>query len=1280
MLAAVSLLALAVAQLSAQAPGGTIAGKLTDIHSRPLDGVTVTLRSSLTGAQARTVTGKGGAYRFTSLAPGEYALEADSPQLGTGNAKGIQVFEGHESRVQTAVVLTRVVDSAAASQEQIRAVAAIKSGEAEERVPPMPLEIVPPPKSPVSYLQQISRPNSEMPAPSDVSLRGTLAMEVTSTLSMPDRLRTSSESHSLAAMPSTAGDSISILNSGQTVESAGNGPAVALIVQPAVAPGKPELVTSLAMSGVPAIRPGMIATLVAVSAAQIALAAPLQIVPIIEAGGSASVDVALTSEQMEQLPLPGRHWESFVLDSPVRQTGDSEEAEQGPSGAAREKASATVDGSSTALAYGEQDGSGTGAASLAGPAASEASIKEFRVTDLEDGGGGATTGERVHLETRSGTDKMHGQAFLFDRQNLWGARNPFTQWVKESSPGTSLTTPGFTGSPYTPGNVENRWGAGFGDTLRWHRVSWYAAIDADERNHPAVSSVKHPDHFFAQPSNDEMQVLSARLGLSSANPVAEGVQAYSKMLESLAGLLGPAPRTSQHLSGFGRLDWKAGERHRFAVEGSGALWDSPGGGLTRASETYGNHSFGSQHGTTNWALARWEAFLTPNLMAVTQGSMQRVIVSAAAETPSPFEQAFRSSYWGQLPQITVDSRYGFTIGNPARFGPGNSPDEHVYEGQETLTWVHGPLLMKAGFDLRHSADSTTLLRNHTGTYSYSTVEDFISDALVFAKYGLTDALDPMQQHNCDQRGKAWRDTTGQLHGLGYLPCYSYYKQTLGPTNWYLSTNDWAGFATAQWQPAKQLVATASLRWDREDLPPPIALVDNPALPQTQHLPKLGNTWSPRMSLAWGKSESRWPMLRAGYGMYGGRTNNRVLETALTQTGSLKGDLNFFMRPTDNLQGNSGGAPPFPYSLSGAPSSVEKPGAVEFAPNFRNAQIHQGVVEMEARLPGHILVSVSAMVSLARLLPVTVDTNYDPATNPKTITYAVVDGTGNGPIKKPQITVPFFATWPGSGASGGRLNANYQQITEIESKANSTYEAATVRVSHNARRGLSFHGRYVYGHAMDWNPNESSQVTGTSVFDPSNFALEYGTSNLDVRHSASAMAIWQAPRNGKSAEGWLTNGWILSATAQFRSGLPYSMRTAGSITREFEKNGALTVGLGPGMNGFGGADRVYGVGRNTFRYPQTWKADARLGRRFGLGHGREMELLAESFNLFNHQNVTELETTGYSIQPGTVSGSLPTLNFLTGLKSGQTEFGQPLNINAVDFYRERQFDLGLRMRF
>jgi hypothetical protein len=170
--------------------------------------------------------------------------------------------------------------------------------------------------------------------------------------------------------------------------------------------------------------------------------------------------------------------------------------------------------------------------------------------------------------------------------------------------------------------------------------------------------------------------------------------------------------------------------------------------------------------------------------------------------------------------------------------------------------------------------------------------------------------------------------------------------------------------------------------------------------------------------------------------------------------------------------------------------------------------------------------------------------------------------------------------------------------------------------------------------------------------------------------------------------------MLSGIGQFHSGLPYTMRVAGSVPEEFNASGAPIAGLRPGMSGSGGDNRVFGfengnlaynIGRNTFRYPDTWKADLRLAKKFDFGEMRQLELMAETFNLFNHQNVTEIETTGYTIVPGSAN-SLPTLNFLTGLKTNRTTglptpaFGQPLSINGANFYRERQIQLGLRMRF
>lgn len=1028
--------------------------------------------------------------------------------------------------------------------------------------------------------------------------------------------------------------------------------------------------------GAALVRVGAAAMLANLSAGDKAPGAP----PRLFLPESSSPPDALIAQQLQSLPLPKRSWESFVLDTSGPAVTASDDNPQTSRIGIR--TSVTVDGATLRVAFGD---SATGRASVHGSSlmgpSSDAAIREVHSGSRGDFISTPGIGDsRANIVTERGTNHLHGQGFAFGREGLLGAQNPFTRWVQETAPATLVTIPTFTALPYTPSDREWIWGAGLGGVIRRDLLFWFASIDGFHRSNPGVSTVKHPDNFFAQPSNDQMQVLSARLGLSSANPVAAGIAAYSPMLETLAGLLGAAPRTSSRLRGFGRLDWKAGERNHFMLEGSGASLNSPGGGQARASETYGTHSFGSRSTNEMWFLGRWEGFVTPNLLATTQGSVGRQVQSAPAQTPSPYEQTLNISAWGQLPQIIVDSRYGFNIGNPSRFGRGNYPDESLYRAQEQLSWAHGALLFRAGIAVDHNRDATTRLRNQTGTYHYSSIENYASDALAFAAFGLNGQLDPMDQHNCDQTGKVWRDSTGTLHGLGYLPCYSYYSQTMGPSDWWLSTNDWSSFATSQWQPKKQLLLSLSIRWEMEQLPPPLATLANPDLPLTQSMPGLGNQWGPRAGLALGSGARFWPVLRLGYGMYFGRTPNATVQTVRTHTGSLKGDLDFYMRPTDNL--NGGGAPPFPYVLAGQPSTIIKPGAVEFAPNFRNGEIHQAEIAIEEALPWHLHFEAGAVASLGRRLPVTLDANIDPSFNPKTITFMVVDGIGAGPIKTPQITLPFYASWPSAGSAtgfAGRLNANYQQVTEIFSRANSTYEAAVFRLIRSSRT-FSLRAHYTFAHAADWNPNETAQVTGSSVFDPTDFRQEYGVGNLDVRHWASGAVIWEPKWSLSREAGRVINGWMLSATGQLHSGLPYTMRTAGSLAKEFTSTGTPIVGLAAGLNGYGGDNRVFGVGRNTYRYPETWKADVRLGKRLNIGGERQLELMAESFNLFNHQNVSELETVGYTIQSGSTNGALPTLNYLAGLKAGQTEFGTPLNVNATDFYHQRQIQFGARLRF
>jgi hypothetical protein len=1379
---------------------GSLAGRLTNLRSAPLAGVSVVLRNQATGVEAHTTTAKNGVFRFASLDAGEYTLEADAAQLGHGRLEEILVTGGIESRVQAAMNFERSppalleasappqiagVPPVAAAMDKVPIVppttpllvpsfvstspitspnnppaaalpAPIASNPqliasiSEKQVPDKPAPIWPDSDQPLGRvpLEAFSTPDAARPSTQPTALNPAPSQSVTqpavparvasfsaTSLTSPTQAPTKSPVIP-SPIPTTAPSSqqsaqrhwpIPVLPERAALETQSGPMQLALAATPPHPFPLNTISTPILAAAVPTgILPAALLNLPPVAAAVTAAQPSDPVTP--------AVSTTMNAPQLQALPASGRRWQEFLLDAPA--AGPSAGSSQASFRGSQESAEVAIDGANIRVAFGVAAGSATHDSSGDDPdpqhsmsqswtssrglGMSEAAIREVTtVAGNVEAEGMRSAGGRTTVSTESGGNAFHGQGFIFDRQNTWGARNPFTQWLQNTG---SASAPDFAAIPFTPPDHETVWGVGMGSHILRDKLFWFAALDSNRRNDPGLSTVRNPDEFFnlPEPTSASVTLLSAQLGESQNQAYNDylgvATSGYAPAgLEQLASLLGPAPRASAQWVGFARLDWQAAERHRFTLEGIGADSNAPGGGLSRVSETYGSHSYGSSESSQQWMLARWEAYLTTNLLAVTQGSAGRTILSARPDTPSTFEQSFLGgNSWGQLPQIVVDSRYGFTIGNPSRFGQGSYPDERLFNGQEMIDWVHSKLLVKAGFELDHNSDAVSELRNQTGTYSYSTVASFISDALAFQKFGLGDALDSRNPHNCGVNDTTW----------GSQPCYSYYSQTMGPTNWHLSTNDWAGYVTAQWQLSRLAVISAGLRWEREEMPPPIASLANPELtspaqtgatpPLSANLPSLGNNWGPRLSLAIGNAHDHWPVLRLGYGMYYGRTENATIETALTQTGSPNGDLNFFMRPSDDCQHCSGGAPPFPYVFVGEPSSIVAPGAVGFAPSFHNPEVHQAIASIEETLPGHVMLTAGAMLSLGRRLPISVDTNFNPAVNPGTITYSVKDPTGTGPIKSPQITVPFYASWPfadcpsGSpeniGGQCGRLFSDYQQIAQIASRANSTYEAAMVKLSRYGRSGLSFHAQYTYAHAMDWNPNETTLIAGSDVLDPANFSQEYGTSNLDVRHSAAIMAIFEAPWKLRSFAGRLGNGWMLSSIGQFRSGLPYTMRTSGSLPEEFDATGGAIVGLGPGMNGSGGDARVYGtgsdgrsynLGRNTFRYPNTWKADLRLAKRFDIGEGRQLEILAETFNLFNHQNVTAIETTGYSIENSGSSGTFPTLCYLTintvgGASCGTTTitgagtpiaaFGQPLDINATDFYRERQIEIGLRLRF
>jgi hypothetical protein len=172
--------------------------------------------------------------------------------------------------------------------------------------------------------------------------------------------------------------------------------------------------------------------------------------------------------------------------------------------------------------------------------------------------------------------------------------------------------------------------------------------------------------------------------------------------------------------------------------------------------------------------------------------------------------------------------------------------------------------------------------------------------------------------------------------------------------------------------------------------------------------------------------------------------------------------------------------------------------------------------------------------------------------------------------------------------------------------------------------------------------------------------DYGNSNYDIRQRLTGSLHW-SPRVFRQSHGALhaaLDHWTLAPIVQISTGKPFSDYVSGDAP--------ITTCEGClGFMGTGGQDRLPFLGRNTFRYGNLYNVDLRLSRRIYFGEGKNLELLAEAFNLFNHQIVTDRSDSYYTVYKSTLEYS--------------SSFGTP-TAAANTIYREREIQLGARFHF
>jgi hypothetical protein len=237
-----------------------------------------------------------------------------------------------------------------------------------------------------------------------------------------------------------------------------------------------------------------------------------------------------------------------------------------------------------------------------------------------------------------------------------------------------------------------------------------------------------------------------------------------------------------------------------------------------------------------------------------------------------------------------------------------------------------------------------------------------------------------------------------------------------------------------------------------------------------------------------------------------------------------------------------------------------------------------------------------------------------------------------------------------------------------------------QISHRFSNYFSFNANYTWSHALDYGVNNQTASVANNLLDPQDIRSEYGNAISNIPNRFVVNSILTSPWKKGGLLGYLTNDWQLSPSYALQSGLPYNITTSGTLsTGAGPTTGSTVSGIGGGINGSNGTFRVPGIGRNSFAQPKTNVLDLRISKRFSIAEKAKLELLGESFNLLNHQNVTSVNTLGYTIS-GSAAGNVLTFN--TSPSSPTTSlFGATTATNSSNFsFAPRQIQIGARLQF
>jgi hypothetical protein len=876
----------------------------------------------------------------------------------------------------------------------------------------------------------------------------------------------------------------------------------------------------------------------------------------------------INQTQINELPINGRRWSNFAILTPgsVPDGSFGLISFRGVSGLLNNN---TIDGGDNNQAFfGEERGRTRLSYSV-----SQSAIREFQVnTSNYSAEYGRAAGGVTNAVTKSGTNNLHGDAFYFQRNNEWGARNPlaFRSVIVNGAP----TTVGIK-----PEDVRHQFGGTIGGPIIKDKLFFFFSYDQQKRNFPGLGIFSQPNYLT---TINRAALTGPGKGLTDAQ-----IDSTAAFLNSLTGTV---DRRGDQTLVLPKIDWQVTSKHTFTATYNRLRWDSPAGVQTQATNTRGRASFGDDFVKVDWGTARLLSTLTPRIINEFRYQYARDFEFQIGQTPLPGEP--RTALNGSSPNVFLTN--GLEFGKPTFLERPAYPKETRNQFTDNVTVSLGANTLKFGADFNHVKDVLSNLRNESGAYSYNNINDFIID---YVNY-----LTPLPTTTCvaNPTRLAGRCYTGN------------YNQGFGPPASEFSTTDYNFYAQYDWKFLPRVTINLGLRYEYQALPEPFNVnASTVAIPgtgltlnqATSNLPADKNNFGPRVGFAVDLSGNGKTSLRGGYGLYYGRLINSTISNALVNTGGPNGQFQVTLAPT------AATAPIYPNVLATAPAGAS---AVQFFPsNWGAPAIHQGDLIFEREILRDTTVSASYLLSIGTKLPIFFDRNLSPPTGSQS--FAVSGGPFNGQT----VTVPLFPT--------ARPVPAFAQLTEIASTVKSQYNALVLQANRRLSNGLQFMTSYTLSKSTD-NGQTSQTFTANNtplnVFDP---GAEQALSNFDRRHKFVASVILSPRVKASNAvTRLLADGWTIAPVYQYYSGFLYDGVVSGS-------NG----GAG-GLNRSGGAMRFPLLERNAFTGPGAHNVDLRISRRFYIKEKFSAEILGEAFNILNRTQITGVTNTFYNLSGTTLN--------------------------------------------